>query len=47
MFNGREYNGRVVKVFYWDGKTDYDKVKETEGEMKKRIEEFGEWLENE
>ena len=47
MFNGREYNGRVVKVFYWDGKTDYDKVSETEGEMKKRIEEFGEWLENE
>lgn len=47
MFNGRKYNGRTISVFYWDGKTDYNQIKETEESEKERIKEFGEWLEKE
>lgn len=47
LFNGRKYNGRIISVFYWDGKTDYNKIKETEENEKERIKEFGEWLEQE
>lgn len=46
FFNGRKYNGREISVFYWDGKTDYNKFKENEEDEKERIKEFGEWLDN-
>lgn len=44
IFNGRKYNGRVISVFYWDGKKDYNKFREDENEEKERVEKFGEWL---
>ena len=43
-FNLRKYNGRVIKVFYWDGITDYNKVSESKEEEEKRILNFGKWL---
>lgn len=48
-FNGKVWrNGRKVEASYWDGVTDYtcrDAVKE-EKEAEKRLDEFGDWLEN-
>lgn len=46
MMDGRFFGGRQISCFYWDGKTDYKRAPESEEEMKKRIEEFGEWLED-
>lgn len=48
--NETEYNGRVLKCFYWDGRQDYRRVRamqvnESKEEEEKRIKEFGEWLE--
>lgn len=45
QFNKRTYNGRILKVYYWDGKTDYSIIKEKEDEKEKRMKEFGDWLE--
>lgn len=45
--NGRFYNGRQVDAGFWDGKTDYSKVKEDLETQMERIEEFGKWLEEE
>lgn len=47
FFNSRKYNGRIIKVFYWDGITDYNKVKESKEEEEKRIQNFGKWLNSE
>jgi HIV Tat-specific factor 1 len=48
-FNGLVLqNGRKVEASYWDGVTDYtcqDAVKD-ENETEKRLDEFGDWLEN-
>ena len=48
-FNGKvRDNGRKVEASYWDGVTDYtcrDEAKE-EKETEKRLDEFGDWLEN-
>ena len=48
-FNGKvRENGRKVEASYWDGVTDYtcrDMEKE-EKETEKRLDEFGDWLEN-
>ena len=44
--NKRFFDGRELECFYWDGKTDYRKHKETKEDEERRIEEFGEWLEN-
>ncbi|CAG9311006.1 unnamed protein product [Blepharisma stoltei] len=43
--NGRMYAKRVLQCEFWDGKSDYRRSKEDEAEEKKRIEEFGNWLE--
>lgn len=43
--NGRFYNERRIDAVYWDGKTDYNRVKEDMETQEKRIEEFGKWLE--
>jgi hypothetical protein len=43
-FNLRKYNGRIIKVFYWDGITDYNKVSESKEEEEKIILNFGKWL---
>jgi len=43
--NNRFFDGRQIKCFYWDGKTDYMKIKESEEEENKRISEFGTFLE--
>ena len=45
MMNGRFFDGRQIKAYYWDGKTDYRINRETAEEQNKRIDEFGEWLE--
>ena len=43
--NGRFYNGKQIEALYWDGKTDYSKVKDENESNEKRIDEFGKWLE--
>lgn len=48
--NETEYNGRVLKCFYWDGRQDYRRVREmqvneSKEEEEKRIKEFGDWIE--
>ena len=45
VMNGRFFDGREIKGYYWDGKTDYRIVRETEDELSKRIDDFGQWLE--
>jgi hypothetical protein len=45
--NSRFYNGKQIQAAYWDGKTDYIKIKEDIESEVKRIDEFGEWLEAE
>ena len=37
----------LLKIFYWDGITDYNKVKESKEEEEKRIQNFGKWLNSE
>jgi HIV Tat-specific factor 1 len=44
VMNGRFFDGRTVECFYWDGKIDYRINRESEVEVKKRVEEFGDWL---
>lgn len=44
VLNGRYFGGRRVEAEWFDGVTNY-KVKESEDEEKKRIEQFGDWLE--
>ena len=46
LMNNRFFDGRELKCFFWDGKTDYRKARETKEDEERRIEEFGEWLEN-
>lgn len=43
--DGRFFDGRKLRCFYWDGKTDYRLADETKEEAEKRIAEFGDWLE--
>lgn len=43
--NDRFFDGRKLKCFYWDGKTDYKKVKESDDALQERIADFGNWLE--
>jgi len=43
LMNGRWYGGRQLQAEFYDGKTDY-RYKETEEEMKQRIQKFEEWL---
>lgn len=45
--DGRFFNGRELKCFYWDGKTNYRVVKDTVSDQQKRLDAFGfgKWLE--
>ena len=48
--NESEVLGKIVKCFFWDGKTDFRRViniqvQESEEDQEKRIKEFGDWLE--
>ena len=48
-YNGKvRSNGRKVEASYWDGVTDYTcrDVEKEEKETEKRLDEFGDWLEN-
>ena len=45
--NGRFFDGRQLKAYFWDGKTDYRLVRETAEELNQRIDDFGKWLEGE
>ncbi len=44
MVNNRKYNGRKVKCYYYDGKTNYSKNHESLEDQQKRIDDFGKWL---
>ena len=46
LMNDRWFDERQLKCFYWDGKTDYKKVRESEEVTNQRINEFGDWLED-
>ena len=46
LMNGRYFDTRQLKCFYWDGKTDFKIVRESDEVMNARINEFGDWLEN-
>jgi hypothetical protein len=43
--NGRFFDQRELKAYFWDGKTDYRILKESADELNKRIDDFGKWLE--
>jgi hypothetical protein len=45
--NGRWYDERQLKCYYWDGKTDYKAVKESLETQEVRLTQFGYWLESE
>ncbi|CDW88320.1 rna binding domain protein [Stylonychia lemnae] len=45
VMNGRFFDGRQLKCYFWDGKTDYRVVKESVEEQNRRIDDFGQWLE--
>lgn len=40
LINNRFYNGRIVKCYYYDGKTNYNKVQETTEQRNERIDMF-------
>ena len=44
--NDRFFDGRKLRCFLWDGKTDYRLVHESKDDIEKRVEEFGQWLDN-
>ena len=44
LMNERWFDSRQLKCFYWDGKTDYKIVKESDEAQQQRINEFGDWL---
>lgn len=46
MFNGRVFDHREIKVVFWDGKTNYKHINESTQEINKRVDEFGEWLDD-
>lgn len=46
VMNGRIFDGRTVTAEFWDGKTNYKKVAEDDKDIKERVNEFGDWLEN-
>lgn len=45
VMEGRFFAGRVLHAKFWDGKTDYRIVRETQDELNARIDDFGKWLE--
>ncbi|CAI2368039.1 unnamed protein product [Moneuplotes crassus] len=45
-FNQRVFDGQEIEVIFWDGKTNYKKVSETTQEVDKRVDEFGDWLDD-
>lgn len=42
--NGRAFDGRTVIAEYWDGKTNYKRISETAEDLDSRVNEFGDWL---
>ena len=42
---GRVFDGREIEADYWDGHTDYKRVKESDEEYERRKGEFGDWIE--
>ncbi len=43
--NNRWFDERQLKCYYWDGKTDFKVVKESDEVAQSRINQFGDWLE--
>ena len=44
--NGRLFDGNSIIAEFWDGKTNYKKVSESKTDLDKRVDEFGNWLDN-
>lgn len=44
LMNGRLYDGREITAEYWDGKEDFKRVRENEGDLEQRVNDFGDWL---
>lgn len=44
LMHDRWFDERQLKCFYWDGKTDYKLVRESDDALNERINEFGDWL---
>jgi len=42
----RFFDERQLACYFWDGKTDFKKVSESEDVLQERIEKFGDWLED-
>ena len=45
LMHDRFFDARQLKCYYWDGKTDFKVVKESEDALNDRINQFGDWLE--
>ena len=45
LMNDRFFDGRKLKCYFWDGKTDYKKVQESNDVLQERVDKFGDWLE--
>lgn len=43
--DGRWFDKRQLKCFFWDSQTDYRHFQETKEELARRTDEFGKWLE--
>lgn len=46
LMDGRFFDGRKLRCFFWDGKTDYKVIRESDEVTNARINEFGDWLES-
>ena len=44
VMDGRFFAERRIKAYFWDGKTDFRKVKESEEQEQDRVDRFGDWL---
>ena len=43
--NGRYFDEKMLECEYWDGMTDYKRVAEKDDDEKKRLDDFGKWIE--
>ena len=44
LMNDRFFSYRQLKCYFWDGKVDFKKVRESKEITEQRIEQFGDWL---
>lgn len=44
--DGRFLNGKELKCFYWDGKTNYRVVKDTNTDLQRQLDDHDTWLDS-